>query len=152
MTPIISTVTVDLNMTTTDKVETIKHLIGLLDSDSRLVDPKKLLDDVLIREGQMQTGLEGGIGIPHARSGGVVTPSLAFGRSVLGVDFGASDGKADLVFLIAIPEGSEASHMKLLAALARRLIHDSFKSALREAKNAQEVVELIEVEVVAKTK
>lgn len=35
------------------------------------------------------------------------------------MDFGAPDGPADLVFLIAAPEGGEPEHMKMLTALAR---------------------------------
>jgi fructose PTS system EIIA component len=98
----------------------------------------------------MPTGLEGGIGIPHCRSAHVTEPTLGFGRSAAGVDFGAPDGPADIIFLIAAPEGGDASHMKILASLARRLIHDSFKQGLRDARTPQDVVDLVDKEVLSK--
>ena len=39
----------------------------------------------------------------------VVTPTVGFARLSPGVDFGAPDGPADLVFLIAAPMGPERS-------------------------------------------
>jgi PTS system fructose-specific IIA component len=95
----------------------------------------------------MPTGLEGGIGIPHARSPHVAMPSVAFGRSSAGVDFGAADGPAHLIFLIAAPSGGDADHMTILAALARRLVHASFREALLEAADPQEVADFITREV-----
>ena len=69
----------------------------------RVTDLDGFLADVAAREAQMPTGLDGGIGIPHCRSEHVTEPTLAFGRSAAGIDFGAPDGPADLIFLIAAP-------------------------------------------------
>jgi hypothetical protein len=41
-------------------------------------------------------------------------PSLAVGRVPAGVDFGAPDGPATLVFLIAAPAGGDADHLTIL--------------------------------------
>jgi fructose PTS system EIIA component len=72
--------------------------------------------DVRKREEQMPTSLPGGIGIPHARSGAHVTePTLAFGRATQGIDWGAEDGPATLIFLIAAPESGGGDHLKILA-------------------------------------
>ena len=98
----------------------------------------------------MPTGIEGGIGIPHARSRHVTTPSVAFGRSGPGVDFGAPDGPAHLIFLIAAPTEGDADHMTILAALARRLVHASFREALSTAADPQAAAELINREVSGK--
>jgi fructose PTS system EIIA component len=102
---------------------------------------------VTAREQQMPTGIEGGIGIPHARSAFVTEPTLAFARSTAGVDFGAADGPAHLIFLIAAPEGGGSAHMTILAALARRLVHASFREALAAAPDAQAVVDVVTKEV-----
>ena len=74
-------------------------------------------------------------------------PSLAFGRASEGVDFGAPDGPADIIFLIAAPEGGDASHMKILASLARRLIRAQFKERLRSVQDPAEAAEFIRSEV-----
>ena len=59
------------------------------------------------------------------------------------VDFGAKDGPADLAFLIAAPAGGDASHLKLLAKLARALVKKEFTDSLRAATTPAEVVALV---------
>ncbi|GAA4094804.1 fructose-specific PTS transporter subunit EIIC [Streptomyces hundungensis] len=101
------------------------------------------LADVAAREAQMPTGLDGGIGIPHCRSAHVTEPTLAFGRSAAGIDFGAPDGPADLIFLIAAPAGADDAHLSILSNLARQLMDADFTAALRAAKTAGEAAALI---------
>ena len=141
---------VDLDLAVPDRAAATRRLAELLAGGGRVVDLDAFLADVRAREAQMPTGIEGGIGIPHARSAHVTAPSLAFGRSPAGVDFGAEDGPADLIFLIAAPEGGDADHMTVLASLARRLIHASFREALRTATDAESVVDLVRREVQGK--
>ena len=78
-----------------------------------------------------------------AAAPGSTTPTLAFARLSPGVDFGAKDGPADLAFLIAAPAGGDASHLKLLAKLARALVKKEFTDSLRAATTPAEVVELV---------
>jgi PTS system fructose-specific IIA component len=114
-----------------------------LAASGRVTDKDGFLADVRAREEQMATGLEGGIGIPHARSAHVAQASVAFGRSAEGVDFGAGDGPATLIFLIAAPDGAGADHMKILGSLARKLIHAEFKDGLRDAPDATSAATII---------
>jgi PTS system fructose-specific IIA component len=148
MSDLITVDMVDLDLAVADKDVATKRLAELLHTQGRVTDLDQFLADVRAREQQMPTGLEGGIGIPHARSTAVTEPTVAFGRSSGGVDFGASDGPAHLIFLIAAPEGGGDSHLQVLAALARRLVHASFKEALMNAGDASDVVELFRREVV----
>jgi fructose-specific phosphotransferase system IIA component len=145
--PVITADLVDLDLAATEKDVAVRSLAERLVKAGRVTDLDGFLADVRAREAQMPTGLEGGIGIPHCRSEHVTEPTLGFGRSANGIDFGAPDGPADIIFLIAAPAGGDASHMKILAALARRLIHDSFKQGLRSAKTPQDVVDLVDREV-----
>ena len=94
-----------------------------------------------------QRKFEGGIGIPHARSAAVVEATVAFGRTTKGIDFGAADGPATLVFLIVAPAGGGNEHMRVLSALARKLIHQSFKDSLKQAPDADTVVDVFVKEV-----
>ena len=80
----------------------------------------------MAREGQAATGLPGGLAIPHCRSAAVTEASLAFARLNPKVDFGAPDGPAELVFLIAAPAEGDADHLTLLTALARALVRPDF--------------------------
>jgi PTS system fructose-specific IIA component len=141
---------VDLDLRAADRHEVAFTLASRLASDGRVTDLAGFLADVRAREEQMPTGIEGGIGIPHARSAHVTEPSLAFGRSASGIDFGAEDGPADLVFLIAAPAGGDTDHLTILASLARRLVHASFRQALRDATDPQAVVDLVNKEVLGR--
>lgn len=115
----------------------------------RVTDLEGFLADVAAREAQMPTGLDGGIGIPHCRSAHVTEPTLAFGRSAEGIGFGAPDGPADLIFLIAAPAGADDAHLTILSSLARQLMDEEFTGALRAAQDAGTAVALITGEVEA---
>ena len=95
------------------------------------------------RESKTDTGIPGGIAIPHCRSAAVTEPTLAMARPNPAVSFGAKDGPADLIFFIAAPDGADQAHLKLLSTLARSLMKKSFTASLREASSAEEIVELV---------
>ncbi|GAA3818674.1 MULTISPECIES: PTS sugar transporter subunit IIA [Amycolatopsis] len=141
---------VDLDVPGADRAEVTAGLARRLVAAGRVTDLDGFLADIRKREEQMPTGIEGGIGIPHARSAFVTEPTLAFGRSAAGVDFGASDGPARLIFLIAAPEGGGEEHMTILAQLARRLVHQSFRQSLLDAPDADAVVQLVRQEVLGR--
>ena len=127
-----------------DKESVIDRLAGRLAESGRVTDREDLKAAALAREAQSATGLPGGIAIPHCRSAAVSTPSIGFARLSPKVDFGAPDGPADLVFLIAAPDGAGSEHMKLLSSLARALVRPDFVASLRAAKSADEVVGLVD--------
>ena len=138
---------IDLDLVAGDRAAATRSLAERLAAAGRVSDLDGFLADVAAREQQMPTGLEGGIGIPHARSAHVTAPSLAFGRTTAGVDFGADDGPAHLIFLIAAPDGGGSDHMTILAALARRLVHASFREALSDVADPDAAAALITREV-----
>jgi PTS system fructose-specific IIA component len=150
MSELITTELVDLELPAGDRREVVRSLAERLVAAGRVTDLDQFLADVEAREAQMPTGLDGGIGIPHCRSSAVTEPTLGFGRSTVGVDFGAEDGRAaDLVFLIAAPEGGGSDHMTVLAALARRLVRKSFTGELRSVTDPAAAAGFIAKEVSA---
>ncbi|MFI1293065.1 fructose-specific PTS transporter subunit EIIC [Streptomyces sp. NPDC020792] len=134
---------VDLDLSADTKQAAARSLAERMLALGRVTDLEGFLADVAAREAQMPTGLDGGIGIPHCRSEHVVEPTLAFGRSAAGIDFGAADGPADLIFLIAAPSGADDAHLKILSSLARQLMNNEFTSALRSVDNAAAAAALI---------
>jgi PTS system fructose-specific IIA component len=141
---------VDLELPTGGRRDVVRSLAQRLVAAGRVTDLEQFLADVEAREAQMPTGLDGGIGIPHCRSAAVTEPTLGFGRSSGGVDFGADDGNpADLVFLIAAPAGGGDDHMTVLAALARRLVRKSFTGELRATTDPAAAADFIAKEVSA---
>ena len=127
-----------------DKQAVIERLAGLFAAAGRTGDARGLRRAILAREAQSATGLPGGIAIPHCRSASVRHASIGFVRLRPAVDFGAPDGPADLVFLIAAPEGAGAEHMALLSSLARALVRPAFVASLRAATTDSEIVALVD--------
>ncbi|VFA90683.1 EIIABC-Fru [Nocardia farcinica] len=138
-----ATISLDADLGTS-KDAVIAALAQRLADAGRATDATALTEAALAREAQSATGLPGGIAIPHCRVAAVTAASLAFARPTPAVDFGAPDGPADLVFLIAAPEGAGAEHMKLLSSLARALVKPEFVGSLRAATTADEVVALVD--------
>ncbi|MFF3156842.1 fructose-specific PTS transporter subunit EIIC [Streptomyces sp. NPDC057910] len=136
-------VDLELDRAADSKAAAARSLAERMVALGRVTDLDGFLADVAAREAQMPTGLDGGIGIPHCRSAHVTEPTLAFGRSAAGIDFGAPDGPADLIFLIAAPAGADDAHLSILSNLARQLMDADFTAALRAAKTAGEAAALI---------
>ncbi|MGC0331391.1 PTS system fructose-specific IIC component [Streptomyces sp. SAI-170] len=134
---------VDLDLSADTKEAAARALAERMVALGRVTDLEGFLADVAAREAQMPTGLDGGIGIPHCRSAHVTEPTLAFGRSAAGIDFGAADGPADLIFLIAAPAGADDAHLTILSSLARQLMNAEFTDALRAAGNPAAAAALI---------
>ena len=123
-----------------DVIERLAHTIVKAE---RANDFDQLYADAKARESKTDTGIPGGIAIPHCRSAAVTVPTQAKARPNPAVDFGAKDGPADLIFFIAAPDGADQAHLKLLSTLARSLMKKSFTASLREAKTPEEIVELV---------
>ncbi|MEU1330241.1 fructose-specific PTS transporter subunit EIIC [Streptomyces sp. NPDC005865] len=136
-------VDLELDLSAGTKEAAARALAERMVALGRVSDLDGFLADVAAREAQMPTGLDGGIGIPHCRSAHVTEPTLAFGRSARGIDFGAPDGPADLIFLIAAPAGADDAHLTILSSLARQLMDAEFTGALRSTSTAQEAAALI---------
>ncbi|WP_298942191.1 fructose-specific PTS transporter subunit EIIC [uncultured Microbacterium sp.] len=126
-----------------DKRAVIEALAARVASAGRASDAAALAADAWAREQKDETGLPGGIAIPHAKSPAVLEATLAFARLTPGVDFGADDGPADLVFLIAAPDTAAEEHLAVLSRLARSFMRDDFTTGLRSAATPQEVVDLV---------
>ena len=126
------------------KEDVIEFLATTVAGAGRASSPDGLAADAKKRESTAPTGIPGGIAIPHCRSAHVLAPSLGFARLAQPVDFGAADGQAaDLVFMIAAPDGADDFHLQLLAKLARGLMQSDFTDALRQAADAEEVARIV---------
>ena len=126
-----------------ERSDVIRALATLVVDAGRATEVDSLYADAWAREQKTDTGLGGGIAIPHCRSASVTEPTLAFARVSPKVDFGGFDGPADIVFMIAAPAGGDELHLQLLAKLARSLVNEDFVAALRSAATPDEIVALV---------
>jgi len=139
---------VALDLASADRRGIIEVLAGRLVAAGRLTDREGFVEAVWAREQETGgTGMESGVAIPHAKHLAVTQASVAVARVPGGVDFGAEDAPADLVFLIAAPAGADDVHVTVLSKLARRLVHESFRTALREAPSPEAVVTILKEQI-----
>jgi len=125
-----------------DKEQVLRSLSERFVAEGRASDADELFAAAWAREQQDETGLPGGIAIPHAKTATVNQASLAFARLSPGVDFGGGD-PSDIVFMIAAPDTAAEEHLAVLSQLARHLMDDDFLAALRAATTADEVVGIV---------
>ncbi|MFT8396577.1 fructose-specific PTS transporter subunit EIIC [Propionibacterium sp.] len=130
---------VDLGPTKSDVITGLANLVA----DAGRAEAEGLARDALAREDKFATGMPGHFAIPHCRSTAVTRSSLGFARLSDPVDFGAPDGPADIVFLIAADEAGGEEHMKLLTRLARAMVKKDFVESLRQAPDADAIVSLV---------
>ncbi|MBM7388492.1 PTS system fructose-specific IIC component [Clavibacter michiganensis] len=127
-----------------DREHAVRTLAERVVAEGRATDADALFADAWERESKTDTGMGGGLAIPHCRSAAVTEATLVMARPEPAVDFGAPDGPADLVFFIAAPDGADQEHLVLLSRLARSLIKPEFVEALRTATDEDQVVSLVE--------
>lgn len=143
-----NTITPDLVRLDTDFGATPGDVIGnlaeLVAAAGRTDEPSTLADAATARELKAGTGVNGKVAIPHCRTAAVSEPTLAFARLSRPVDFSGPDGDAELVFLIAAPEGGGKEHLKILSKLARALVRGEFLDTLRAASTPEEVVAAVD--------
>ncbi|UKW33685.1 fructose-specific PTS transporter subunit EIIC [Streptomyces sp. TYQ1024] len=116
------------------KEEAIPELAELLAAGGSVLDGDALVAALLAREAQGGTGAGEAVAFPHARTDAVAAPVVAFARSAEGVDWGAADGvPARLLFAVAVPEGADEEHLRILTGLARKLMDSGFRGRLLAA-------------------
>ena len=129
----------------TTKKEAIEEMVALLDQEGLLSDKGAYLQAVMDRESEYSTGIGMGVAIPHGKSKGVTTPALVFARSKAGVDFDSMDEKPSfLLFLVAVPEESADTHLKVLSSLSRKLMHQDVRESLMNADSYEAIVQILE--------
>lgn len=134
-----------LELEADSKEDAAAQLAAKLFEQGRVSDLEGFLRHVNAREHQMATGLPGGIGLPHASSDYVKQTSIAVGITKFGhsLDFGAVDGPATVILLIATPSTSFSEHLEVLATIARSLFKENFRESLRRAHDTEVIAELI---------
>lgn len=127
-----------------DRATVIRYLAGRVVAAGRATNVEDLFADAWARESKTDTGIPGGLAIPHCRSVAVTEPTLVMARPSPGVDFGSADGPADIIFFIAAPAGADQEHLQLLSTLARSLIKEEFVASLRRAPTPEAIVAIVE--------
>lgn len=135
---------IQLNTAVASKEEAIDKMIALHEKAGNLSDTAAYKEAILAREAQGTTAIGEGIAVPHAKSDSVKTPGLSAITVPGGVDYGAPDGKpSDICFMIAAPLDGDL-HLEILSRLMVMLMEPEFCNDLRNAKTADEFLNIID--------
>lgn len=133
-----------LDLQANSKPAVFEELTNILHAQGRISDKALFLKDIQDREQLGNTGFEGGVAIPHAKSAAVIQPAVAIGASRHGIDYGAEDGlPSKLFFMIASPEASDNHHIEVLAELSAKLIEEGFIDAFLNAKSPEQALAML---------
>jgi fructose-specific phosphotransferase system IIA component len=126
-----------------NKLEVIEELLNHMQTLGMISNYETALNDILIREDHLSTGLENGIAIPHAKSDGVDKLTIVFGIKKDGIDFDSLDAEpANLIFLVLSPKDTSGPHIQALALISRNLSINKNRESLKSANSANEIAKI----------
>lgn len=134
-----------LDMKASDRESVLAELAGPLAEAGLISAIDTFTSKLLAREEMVSTAIENGVALPHLRkpeenpSG---RPVIVFGRSKMGVDFGAPDGRKSHLFFLLCTD-SEVIHLRVLSLLSRILHEPETIPSLEKAAGTADVVALI---------
>jgi len=135
---------IDLTNEPETKQEAIEALLDLAVEAGRVRHREQALEALRSREAEATTGVGMGIGIPHAKSEAVVSPTIVFTRAPDGIDFDSMDGEpVRLLFMLLVPAAGGDKHLQMLSSLSRSLMHEETRTALLEADSTSRVKSII---------
>ena len=112
-----------LDVKVDSKGAAIDYLVDLMDKSGRLNDKEGYKKGILAREALGSTAVGDGIAIPHAKVAAVNEPGLAAMVVPEGVSYESFDGSpANLLFMIAAPDGEADAHLEALSKLSMVLM------------------------------
>ncbi|MGI9951890.1 PTS sugar transporter subunit IIA [Moorellaceae bacterium AZ2] len=123
-----------------------RTMVSLLYRAGKIRCEDAFLKAVYAREALGSTYMGNHIAIPHGKSDTVVSPTIAFCRSQQGILYETvpEPKYANLIFMLAVPDRTGPDeYIKVLARLARLLIHDEVIKGLYAAKSYSDVIEVL---------
>jgi len=109
------------------------------------LDKNAVFEAILERENLGSTGYGNGVALPHARIAGLSGMFAVFARLHKTVEYDTLDNKpVDLVAMIISPENSGSDHLQALALFSRVLKNEDACQKIRQAKNAYEILQILQ--------
>lgn len=134
-------------LNSSDKESVISELVDALlqAGDIKAADREDIIKAIMKREELGSTGIGRGIAVPHTKHPSVTKLVGTVGVSTDGVDFDSLDGeKVQLFFLLVSPPDRPGDHLRALENISRQLRDETFCRFLKQSKNADDIVQLLE--------
>jgi mannitol/fructose-specific phosphotransferase system IIA component (Ntr-type) len=121
----------------------LREIIQLLAHNGKITDTDKFFEQVLAREQAHPSVVENGVAFPHARTDLVEEIVVAIGRSRAGIPVGPNQRRAQLIFLIGVPERLVHDYLVCVGTLVRLLKDDATRSVLLHAETPREFIDAL---------
>jgi Kef-type K+ transport system membrane component KefB/mannitol/fructose-specific phosphotransferase system IIA component (Ntr-type) len=126
------------------KNEVLTELVDLIAAGGKPINRDETLEAVFQREKTMSTGMEHGVALPHAKTGGTGEIQVAVGIKRTGIDFGSLDGEKSRIFIMIIsPKKISGPHIQFLAAIGAVLQDPHIREKAITAPTKEEAAALL---------
>lgn len=135
---------INLNLDVNNKDELFDKMASILFEHGKITSKEKYIKALYKREKEGMTGMGDGLAIPHGLDACVKEPTVLFCHLNKTIEYESMDGQGvNKVFMIAVPETSGQEHLKIIAMLARKMMHKEFVEALDQIQSADELLDII---------
>ncbi|HHA1908156.1 TPA: phosphoenolpyruvate--protein phosphotransferase [Enterobacter asburiae] len=145
-TPLVTPRCISLDNDWNSKEEVMKGMTDNLLLAGRCRYPRKLEADLWAREAVFSTGLGFSFAIPHSKSEHIEQSTISVARLKAPVMWG--DEEAQFIIMLTLNKHAAGDqHMRIFSRLARRIMHDDFRSALVNASSEEAIASLLQHEL-----
>src|SRR6266699_3395001 len=121
----------------------LREIIQLLAHNRKIDDAERFFEQVLAREQTHPSVVENGVAFPHARTDLVDEIVIGIGRSRAGIPFGENQQRAQLIFVIGVPERLLSDYLVCVGTLARLVKDETIRSRLLNAETPRAFTEAL---------
>jgi PTS system fructose-specific IIA component len=135
---------INLELDVANKEEALDALADMLIKSGVLSSKEGFIKDVYLREAEGQTGIGGGIAIPHGKSKSVLKTSLAIGRTKKPILWESLDDEPiQCIILFAVRDvDSTTVHVRLLGEVAGKLADEEIVEKLLTSRKPKEIISI----------
>lgn len=132
---------IDLNLNVKNKIDLFNKMANILFKHNKIDNVDEFVKALNERESQGCTGMGNGIAIPHGKSNCVKEPTVLYCKLEDSIEYESLDDEPiKIIFMIAIPQDSNDTHLKIISQLARKLMHAEFIDNLINANSGEEIL------------
>jgi len=135
-----------LRLSSRKPANAIREIVNVVASDisgGKIAEPEAFLEQVLAREQAHPSAVENGVAFPHARTDLVDEILIGVGRSRAGIPFGENQQRANLIFVIGVPERLLSDYLVCVGTLARLVKDERIRSRLLNAETPRAFIEAL---------
>ena len=145
-TPLVTPHCISLNNDWRSKEEVMKGMTDNLLLAGRCRYPRRLEADLWAREAVFSTGLGFSFAIPHSKSEHIEQSTISVARLQQPVRWG--DDEAQFIIMLTLNKHAAGDqHMRIFSRLARRIMHEDFRTALVNAPSEEAIATLLQREL-----